>query len=182
MQAACQRFQSSAKSSRPEFKPLLLQHGATFELTVPWLIAASFFRHENATAVRSFEARIMKIRLVSVLAFCLVAPAAYAAAPDAATITKSIDAATGDPAKVKAYCEMSKKMTDVGDDDKKAAAAGAEIDGYFKALGADFEAAWNAGQEAKEDSVDGKAFDEAMSKLDAKCGAAPAAPASSPAP
>jgi hypothetical protein len=128
------------------------------------------------------EASIMKIRLVSVLAICLLSQSAHAAGPDAATITKSIDAATADPVKTKAYCDMSKKMTDVGDDEKKAEAAGAEMDGYFKALGAEFEAAWNAGQEAKEDTVEGKAFDEAMSKLDAQCGGAPAAPATAPAP
>jgi hypothetical protein len=120
--------------------------------------------------------------LISILAVCLLAPSAYAAAPDAATITKSIDAAAADPAKSKAYCDMSKKMTDVGDDENKAKAAEAEMDGYFKALGAEFEAAWNAGQEAKEDSAEGKAFDEAMSKLDVKCGTAPAAPATPPAP
>ena len=134
------------------------------------------FRDTNAF-VKSFivEARIMKILLIFPVAACLLSPSAYAAGPDAATITKSIDATAADPAKSKTFCDMSKKMAEVGDDDKKAEAAGNEIDGYFKTLGTDFEAAWNAGQEAKEDSAEGKAFDEAMSKLDAKCGSAPAA-------
>jgi hypothetical protein len=121
------------------------------------------------------EASIMKSRLLFVIAASMLASSAYAAGPDAAAITKSIDATAADPAKSKTFCDMSKKMADVGDDDKKAEAAGDEIDGYFKTLGTDFEAAWNAGQEAKEDSAEGKAFDEAMSKLDAKCGTAPAA-------
>ena len=113
---------------------------------------------------------VNKLSIV-ILACCLVAPSSFAAAAavDAPTITKSIDAAAGDAAKVKAYCDMSKKMEEVGDDDKKAEAAGTEIDGYFKALGPEFEAAWNTGQEAKEDTAEGKAFDEAMGKLDAKC-------------
>jgi hypothetical protein len=104
-----------------------------------------------------------------VLACWLLAPSAYAAAPDAAAITKSIEQAASDPGKTKTYCAMSKKMNEIGDDDKKAEAAGDEIDGYFKTLGGDFEAAWNAGQDAPETSAEGKAFDEAMSKLDGKC-------------
>jgi hypothetical protein len=111
---------------------------------------------------------VKKISLIA-LAVCLAAPSAHAATVDAATITKSIEQASSDPAKVKAYCDLSKKMKEIGEDDKKAEAAGNEIDGYFKALGADFEAAWNAGQDVDEKSAEGKAFDEAMTKFDAKC-------------
>ncbi len=53
---------------------------------------------------------------------------------------------------MKAYCAMSKKMDEVGDDEKKAEAAGDEIDGYFKTLGEDFENAWDSGQDAKDGS------------------------------
>jgi hypothetical protein len=121
-------------------------------------------------ARKKLEHLTVKKIAIFTLVFCFAAPGAFAAAAvDAATITKSIDAAAGDAAKVKAYCDMSKKMEEVGDDDKKAEAAGTEVDGYFKALGPEFEAAWNAGQEAKEDAAEGKAFDEAMGKLDAKC-------------
>jgi predicted porin len=112
---------------------------------------------------------VKKIPLIALAICCAASAAVAAAAVDAATITKSIDAAAADATKVKAYCDMSKKMEEVGDDDKKAEAAGAEMDGYFKAIGPEFEAAWNAGQEAKQDSAEGKAFDEAMGKLDAKC-------------
>ncbi len=103
-----------------------------------------------------------------VLACCLISAPAMAAV-DVATITTTIEQAAADPVKVKAYCDMSKKMEEVGDDDKKAEAAGDEIDGYFKTLGPDFDAAWSTGQEAKEDSAEAKAFDDAMTKLDAKC-------------
>ena len=111
----------------------------------------------------------MKKIALYVLAGCLLAPPAFAAGVDAATIGKNIEAAAGDPVKAKAYCDMSKKMEQIGDDDKKAEAAGDEIDGYFKTLGADFQTAWDAGQAADEKSAEGKAFDAAMTKLDAKC-------------
>jgi hypothetical protein len=71
---------------------------------------------------------------------------------------------------------MAAKFEEVGDDEKKAEAAGEAIDGYFQTLGPDFEAAWDAGQNADESSPEGKAFDAAMTKLDATCDGA-AAPA-----
>lgn len=102
------------------------------------------------------------------LSAALALPAVAAEmAPEA--ITKAIEAVAGDPAKVTAYCAMAKKMDEVGEDDKKAEAAGDEIDGYFKTLGPDFEAAWNGAQEAPEDSPQGKAFEAAMTKLEESC-------------
>ncbi|HML29562.1 MAG TPA: hypothetical protein PKE16_12135 [Hyphomicrobium sp.] len=87
----------------------------------------------------------------------------------AADITKALGAAASDPAKVKAYCAMTKKMDEVGDDEKKAEAASNEIDGYFKTLGEDFENAWDNGQEAKDGSPEAKAMDDAVTQLDSKC-------------
>jgi hypothetical protein len=88
---------------------------------------------------------------------------------NAADIKKNLDAAASDPAKVTAYCAMSKKMDEVGDDQKKAEAAGDEIDGYFKTLGDGFQDAWDAGQDAADGSPEANAMDEAMTALDAKC-------------
>jgi hypothetical protein len=99
----------------------------------------------------------------------LLAPAANAATMSAADIKKNLEAVTSDAAKVTAYCAMSKKMDEVGDDEKKAEAAGDEIDGYFAKLGDDFEAAWDAGQDAADGSPEANAMDEAMTALDAKC-------------
>ena len=82
----------------------------------------------------------------------VMACAAHAATVSAGDISKTITQASSDPAKVKAYCDMSKKMAEIGNDDKKAEAAGDVIDGYFKVLGTDFTAAWDTGQEAKESS------------------------------
>ncbi len=91
-------------------------------------------------------------------------------AVSAETIASTIEATAGDAAKVKAYCAMAAKINEIGDDEKKAEEAGDEIDGYFKELGPDFEAAWNSGQDAAPDSAEAKAFEEAMTKLDDKCG------------
>lgn len=113
---------------------------------------------------------------------CLAVTPVQAAEVNAAAITKSIDAATADPVKAKAYCDLAAKFDEVGDDEKKAEAAGDQIDGYFKVLGAEFEAAWDAGQNATEESAEGKAFDEAMTKLDATCGGAGDAPPAGEAP
>lgn len=121
-------------------------------------------------------------RALFIVACCLAVSPAQAAEVDAATISKSIEAATADPVKAKAYCDLAAKFDEVGDDEKKGEAAADQIDGYFKILGSEFEAAWDAGQNATEESAEGKAFDEAMTKLDAKCGGAGEAPAGDKAP
>jgi hypothetical protein len=112
----------------------------------------------------------------ALVAALLFAPAAYAADDDkappkvsAADIKKNLEAAASDPAKVTAYCAMAKKMDEIGDDEKKAEAAGNEIDGYFKTLGEDFENAWDSGQDAADGTPEAKAMDDAVSTLDAKC-------------
>lgn len=114
--------------------------------------------------------------LVTALLLAPLAPVAHAADDDqeppkmsAPDIKKNLEAAASDPAKVKAYCAMSKKMDEVGDDEKKAEAASDEIDGYFKTLGDDFENAWDSGQDAADGTPEAKAMDDAVSTLDAKC-------------
>ncbi|HET6389483.1 hypothetical protein [Hyphomicrobium sp.] len=101
----------------------------------------------------------------------LLAPGAHAADKklSAAEIKTNLEAVASDPAKVKAYCAMSKKMDEIGDDEKKAEAAGDEIDGYFETLGDDFADAWDSAEEAADNSPEAKAMDEALSTLDSKC-------------
>lgn len=106
------------------------------------------------------------LSLILSLFMCLPATAAELTAE---AVSKAVAGVTGDPAKVTAYCAMIKKMDEVGEDEKKAEAAAAEIEGYIKTLGADFEAAWNGAQDAPEDSPQSKAFEDAMSKLEEKC-------------
>ena len=100
---------------------------------------------------------------------CVAGSSVQAADVKPEVISLSITQAASDPVKLKAYCDMAKKMDEVGDDDKKAQAAGDEIDGYIKTLGKEFEVAWNAGQDAADKTPEAKAYDDAMTELDAKC-------------
>ena len=113
---------------------------------------------------------VMK-RALFVVTCCLFVSPVQAADVDAATVTKTIDAVAADPVKARAYCDLAAKFEEIGEDEKKAEAAGDQLDGYFKVLGSDFEAAWDAGQNSEETTDVGKAFDTAMSKLDVTCDA-----------
>ena len=104
-----------------------------------------------------------------VLGCCFFVPAALAAGLSADQITKAVEAVGTDAGKTKAYCDMSKKMDEIGDDEKKAEASGDVIDGYFKTLGQEFESAWDAGEDAADGTPEAKAFEAAMTKLDEKC-------------
>jgi len=107
----------------------------------------------------------------ALVAAMMFAPAAYAADAkmSAADIQKNLEAVASDPAMLKAYCAMSKKMEEVGDDEKKAEAAGDEIEGYLKTLGGNFQSAWDSGQEAADGSPEATAMDTALTSLDGKC-------------
>jgi hypothetical protein len=106
----------------------------------------------------------------ALVASLLFTSAAYAAdGMSAADIKSTLEAAASDPAKVTAYCAMTKKMDEVGDDQTKAEAAGDEIEGYFKTLGDDFQSAWDAGMNSEDGSAEAKAMDAGLTTLDGKC-------------
>lgn len=109
----------------------------------------------------------MKRAVIASVILCLGFAPALAAAPKVEAAVKTFKAVAGDAAKLKTYCEMSKTMEAMGE--KEDAAAEAKIAGYMKQLGADFEAAWNIGDEVKEDSPDGKALNDALDDLQNKC-------------
>jgi hypothetical protein len=108
----------------------------------------------------------MKRLVVAAVAVCLAAPA-FAAAPKVEAAIKTFKAVAGDPNKLKTFCAMSKVMDSMGE--KADAAKEKEIDGYMKQLGADFEAAWTAGDGIDENSADGKALNAALDDLSGKC-------------
>lgn len=112
---------------------------------------------------------MLKKFAVLALALSLAAPAAIAAPLSADAITKALDQTAADSAKLKTYCDMGKRMDEIGDDEQKATAAEAEIEGYFKALGPEFQAVWDTGREVKDDSAEAKALEDGLSKLDDKC-------------
>jgi hypothetical protein len=98
---------------------------------------------------------------------CLLSTAALAVDAKVESAITVISAAASDPAKLKTYCEMSDVLDAAGDTEDSAAEA--KADAYLTKLGPEFEAAWNVVDELDESSADGKAADDAIDQLDAKC-------------
>lgn len=106
-----------------------------------------------------------------VLAGASAAQHAQAASPKVETAAKTFGDVEGNPGKLKDFCEMFKTMTaaESEQDEKKAQAMEAEIDGKMKALGEDFTSAWDLQAEIDAESEDGKAYYAAADKLMGKC-------------
>lgn len=98
---------------------------------------------------------------------CLISTAGLAADAKVESAIKVFAATAANPAKLKTFCEMSEAMDAAGDKDDSA--ADAKVDGYMKTLGADFETAWNAGENVDEASADGKVLNKAIDDLASKC-------------
>ena len=113
----------------------------------------------------------MKKILAAAVICGLCVPVAFAASAKVESAAKTFDQVGNDPAKLKTYCEMSKLMssTDDSDDEKKNDELDKQMQGYMKELGTDFEQAFEAGADLDPDSEDGKAYDAALDKVDAKC-------------
>ena len=101
------------------------------------------------------------------VALCLAAAPAFAASPKVDAAVKTFKAVAGDAGKLKTFCEMTKVMEKAGD--KEDPKLDAQITGFMKQLGADFETAWGAGEELDENSADGKAYNTALDDLSGKC-------------
>ena len=111
-------------------------------------------------------------KILAAAALCgLCVPVAFAASAKVEFRTKTFEQVGNDPAKLKTYCEMSKLMssTDDSEDEKKNEELDKQMQGYMKELGTDFEQAFEAGADLDPDSEDGKAYDAALDKVDAKC-------------
>jgi hypothetical protein len=111
-------------------------------------------------------------KILAALALCgICLSPAFAANESVDTAIKTFDKVAADPAKMKTYCEMSKLMSAGDDEDEaKAEELDKQMQGYMKQLGPDFESAFEAGADLDPDSADGKSYDAALDKLDAKCG------------
>lgn len=112
-------------------------------------------------------------RIIAAAVFCCLAgiPALAANAKVEAAV-KAFSAVEGDKGKLDTYCKMSKSMSSGGSGElteQQEEAMGKEMEGYMKALGSEFETAWEAGGDLEPESEDGKAYDAALEKLDAKC-------------
>jgi hypothetical protein len=100
-------------------------------------------------------------------AVCLTTLAAFAADDKVDSAIATFKSVAGDAAKLKIFCEMSAVMDKAGDNPD--AAAEAQIEGYVKQLGPDFETAWDAGDGIDENSADGKKLNAALDELGDKC-------------
>lgn len=111
-------------------------------------------------------------KILAALALCgLCVTPALAASESVETAMKTFDTVGADAGKLKIYCEMSKLMSSGDEEDEaKAEELDKQMQGYMKQLGPEFESAFEAGADLDPDSADGKAYDEALDKLDAKCG------------
>lgn len=110
-------------------------------------------------------------RILAAAAVCCLAAPAFALDAKVESAVKAFAAVENDSKKLDTYCKMSKAMSAGGGEltEAQEEAMGKEMEGYMKALGSEFEAAWNAGGDLAPESEDGKAYDAALEKLDAKC-------------
>lgn len=111
----------------------------------------------------------MKLYIAIAALSVLAAGAVHAADAKVEAAVKTFEGVAASPDKLKAYCAMSKKMEEIGEDEKKAEASSDEMNGYFEALGAEFEEAWSAGDELPENSPDIETLNQALEKLDGAC-------------
>lgn len=110
---------------------------------------------------------MMRTAVTCVAALCLTLSPALAASPKIDAAVKVFQGVSADSVKLKTFCAMTKVMDAAGE--KEDAAADAQIAGFMKDLGPDFETAWNASDGVDENSADGKALNTALDDLMGKC-------------
>jgi hypothetical protein len=109
----------------------------------------------------------MRTLAACVVALGLAASPALAASPKIDAAVKTFKAVAGDAGKLKTFCAMSKVMEGAGD--KEDPKIDAQIQGFIKQLGPEFETAWAAGEDVDENSADGKVYNAALDDLSGKC-------------
>jgi hypothetical protein len=109
----------------------------------------------------------MRFLAAACAAVCLAVVPAHAASPKVDAAVKVFKGVAGDANKLKTFCAMNKVMEQAGE--KEDPKLDAQIQGFMKQLGADFETAWNAAEGLDDNSADGKAFNAALDDLSAKC-------------
>jgi hypothetical protein len=113
---------------------------------------------------------------VACAAVALGAGVAAAASPEVDKAIKTIQSVGA--AKMQPFCDLVDTLDDADEKAEKAGAAAADkedpaveqqVDALLTQLGADFEAAWDAGEELDENSADGKEYAAAVDALADKC-------------
>src|SRR5262245_29242176 len=105
----------------------------------------------------------MKRILIAYVAVALAASAGLAASPEVEAAIKALQSVGADAGKLKLFCTLNDLLQNAGD--KEDPALDKQTDDIIKQLGADFEAAWDLGNELDEDSADGTEFFAALDLL-----------------
>ena len=109
----------------------------------------------------------MKRTLIACAAVALGATLVLAASPAVDKAIKTIQGVAADPAKMKLFCALDAAAD--ATDEKEDPAVAKQIEGILTQLGADFSAAWDAGDDLDDKSPDGVEFAAAVEALAAKC-------------
>jgi hypothetical protein len=109
----------------------------------------------------------MKRFIVACAALGLVTTPVLAASPKIDSAVKVFKTLASDAGKLKSFCDMNKVMETAGE--KEDPKIDAQINGYMKQLGSEFETAWAAGEGLDDNSADGKAYNAALDELSGKC-------------
>lgn len=110
----------------------------------------------------------MKRAIVASCAACLCAYAVLAASPEVKSAIKAFNAVAADPAKLSAFCTMTRTLDGLGDNDDEDV-ADAKVAELIKQLGPEFEAAWKTTDTVEEESEDGQALNAALDEAIGKC-------------
>ena len=111
--------------------------------------------------------RTMSRVLIAFVAFGLCTSGALAVDPAISAAIQEFKAVGVDPAKLKIFCAMSKALDAV--DERDDAAAEAAIAGYVKALGPEFEKAWEVAEDIDENTPEAQVLNAAIDELTGLC-------------
>jgi hypothetical protein len=108
----------------------------------------------------------MKRLLIASIAIACGASLALSASPEVDKAIKTIQGVTADPAKMQLFCALDQASDTEGQANPEQEKQAEEILGK---LGADFEAAWDVGDNLDDKSADGVEFAAAVEAVAAKC-------------
>ena len=109
----------------------------------------------------------MQRAVVAGFAACLGAYAVLAASPEVESAIKAFMAVGADPAKLNAFCTMTKALDSMDETDDDA--TDVKVAELTKQLGPEFAAAWKTADSVEEETEDGQALNAALDEVAAKC-------------
>jgi hypothetical protein len=109
----------------------------------------------------------MRRTLIACAAIACGASLVLAASPEVDKAIKAIQGVTADPAKMQLFCALDEASDAAGE--KADPANEKQVEEILGKLGADFAAAWDAGDNLDDKSADGVEFSAAVEAVAAKC-------------